>query len=112
MMKFVVFLACLFVAAHSFAVEGEEEYFEAEVPELERAKALPPGSVCDGNESDCKCYGKWHKCRCPWKWHFTGEGPCTCEKGMKHTCITKLHCPNKAEWGLDWRSEESERSPC
>lgn len=30
----------------------------------------------------------------------------TCERGWKHTCITKLHCPDAGEWGIDFRTEE------
>nr|UNJ19422.1 Tx-1072 [Heteropoda pingtungensis] len=109
MLKFVLVLGCLFAVVYSFAVEKEGlPSLEADAPEAARAKSLPEGAPCDGDKDDCQCYGKWHKCRCPWFWE---DGPCRCAWGLKHTCITKLSCPNKGEWGLDWRNGE-ERSPC
>ena len=121
MMKYALVFIFLFATVYSFAVEDEDlslldseadlSSFDTEAMIPEESRSLRPGSECNGHESDCQCYGKWHKCSCPYFWPLR-SGKCYCEKGWKHTCIKKLHCPNKDEWGLDWRSEESERSPC
>nr|AGR53464.1 cystine knot toxin [Dolomedes mizhoanus] len=115
MMKSILVFAFLIAAVYAFAVEENTDLLsvvaEDEIIPEEARKSLPEGAECDGDGSDCQCYGKWHKCGCPFFWKMRGL-KCHCTWGMKHTCITKLSCPNRGEWGLDWRSEESGRSPC
>nr|QDC23150.1 toxin 40 precursor [Cupiennius salei] len=115
MIKYILISALFISAVYSFTVEEDEalmpEAAEEEIIPEEARKSLPDGEECDGNKDDCQCYGKWHKCSCPYFWPWR-SGKCYCEKGWKHTCITKLSCPNKDEWGLEWRNEEAERSPC
>nr|AKT09029.1 putative neurotoxin LTDF 14-06 [Dolomedes fimbriatus] len=111
MVKSIVVFAFLIAAVYSFAAEQDEDLFsqdaEVEVVPEEARRSLPPGSKCDGSapQPHCQCYGKWHRCDCD-------GARCHCKPGTKHTCIQKLKCPNKREWGPYWRSEETGRSPC